>query len=193
MSYAKLSEMIANRKHFSREDVGAGVAPTLEEVLRNRELRVAFQKNLCTKYPNKTLIVLKVNMPGPVKNNDFVEYLLFIGKQKLISNLCSNGIETIYSKELSHSEALIFACVVDCIDAKRIKELTIDIEDNSDVGRFMDFDVFINETSISRTDVGYSTRSCYLCAKDAKNCSRNRTHSVEELHDYMYMIVNESR
>ena len=193
MLFDKLSEMVINKKVFSRNDVGAGTAPTLEEVLRNREMRVVFQNNLCKKYPDKVLIVLKVNMPGPVKNNAFVENLLFKGKQHLVSKLDMYGIESIYNKQLSHLEGLVYASIVDCSDSKRIKELTTDIEDNSDIGRFMDFDVFINGICVSRTQIGHNARSCYLCANEAKNCSRNRTHSVEELHDYMYKIVNESR
>lgn len=184
---------INSTPYLNRESVGAGTAPTLQQILLDRDMRVAFQQKLCSDFPDQTLIVLKVNMPGPVKNNDFVQNLLLIGKRSMLQKFEKQGLKVSYIDTKSNVASLACFCVVDTQDATQIKRLTIDLEDNEYGGRFMDYDVFINGKTVDRETIGYKARVCYLCAENAKVCSRSRTHSVEALHDYMFEQMNERR
>lgn len=83
--------------------------------------------------------------------------------------------------------------VVDNCEILDIKSISIDLEDNETIGRLLDIDVFINNTSVSREQLKVGTRSCYLCSTSAKDWGRNRTHTVEQLLKHMLKVVNESR
>lgn len=181
------------KRDFKYHDVTRGISPSLEEVLKDRENRVHFQKELCNLYPNQTLIVLKVNMPGPIKNNEFVENLLLIGKTLLTCKLYDTNNIIKYEKTISTKCGISYFVVVDNCEILDIKSITIDLEDNETIGRLLDIDVFINNTSVSREQLKVGTRSCYLCSKSAKDCGRNRTHTVEQLLKHMIKVVNESR
>lgn len=179
--------------YFKYQDVVVGHTPLLDEVLDDREKRVFFQTHLCNTFPNQTLIALKVNMPGPVKNNEFVESLLLIGKIHLDQKLYDLENIISLSKIISTPCGIYYFVIVNTEDALEIKKITIQLEDNHPVGRFLDFDVFINNIQISRSQMNIKARDCYLCSNPAKECGRNRTHTVEELLKYMIQLVNESR
>ncbi|MDN5956276.1 MAG: citrate lyase holo-[acyl-carrier protein] synthase, partial [Lactobacillus sp.] len=47
-------------------------------------------------------------------------------------------------------------------------------------------DVLIKgKTALSRQELEYSSRRCYLCNRPAKECARSRRHSVEEMQRYI--------
>lgn len=60
-----------------------------------------------------------------------------------------------------------------------IKKLAVELEETHELGRFVDIDVFQKngEKSVSR---GYM-RKCYLCGQPAFVCSRNKSHTAEQL------------
>lgn len=62
--------------------------------------------------------------------------------------------------------------------AKKIKDLTTDIEETHPVGRLFDLDVIdINGQKLSRP----SFRKCIICRCQAQECARTRKHSVNEM------------
>lgn len=62
--------------------------------------------------------------------------------------------------------------------AKKIKDLTTDIEETHPVGRLFDLDVIdINGQKLSRP----SFRKCIICGCQAQECARTRKHSVNEM------------
>lgn len=78
-------------------------------------------------------------------------------------------------------------------DARTLKENTVFIEQNHELGRFVDIDVYDTdeEYAITRFELHHEPRKCFLCDKSAKECSRNKTHPVEELIAFMEERVNE--
>ena len=59
-------------------------------------------------------------------------------------------------------------------------------EENDKLGRFVDIDVYYDSiNSINRNKL----RKCYLCEKPAFVCGRNKSHSQEEILDYIKQNV----
>ncbi len=47
-----------------------GEPQDITAVLESKDARVAFQKKLVTDYPDDSILAVKLNIPGPIKNND---------------------------------------------------------------------------------------------------------------------------
>lgn len=74
--------------------------------------------------------------------------------------------------------------------ASFIKKLTVQIEETHPFGRLYDIDVYgMDGKGISRQELGLPVRKCLICDKDAKICGRSRSHSVEELQQKVYEII----
>ncbi len=70
--------------------------------------------------------------------------------------------------------------------SKVVKLSTILFEENNKIGRLFDADVLIKgKPALSRQELEYSSRRCYLCNRPAKECARSRRHSVEEMQRYI--------
>ena len=169
-----------------------GSIPSLEEVLKNRENRSLFQKKLSDKFPEQTLISLKCNIPGPVKNNETIRQLFEIGKTEIEGSLSTKDYEVIYFKEINLPTGPECFYVVNGLPID-IKQLMIEIEEQKELGRLFDNDVLYNKNglieSISRKELKYPLRQCLICKQDAKSCGRNRTHQLEELYEKIENII----
>ncbi len=166
-----------------------GPVPTLEAVLAHRDHRIQFQQQLVSLYPNAVLIALKVNMPGPVKNNELIQTLLELGIEHLHAALNAAALETIYTKTVNAITGIEYFIVVNTSQIDLIKKLTIQLEDQNALGRLYDFDVYNSKGSLSREDLGYDGRRCLICNESSKACGRNRTHTVKALHKAMQNIL----
>ena len=77
-------------------------------------------------------------------------------------------------------------------DAFAVKKVTVFIEENHELGRLFDFDVFTKTgEQISRTELDFPERKCLLCNNNAKVCGRSRRHSTEELLNKIYELIDE--
>ena len=69
----------------------------------------------------------------------------------------------------------------------------IAIETKISIGRLMDLDVLHLVDGIpqpiSRQELGFSRRQCYICQNDAKVCSRSRKHSVIEMQEAIAKFI----
>lgn len=150
---------------------------TLNEVLNARERRVSQQESLVLDHRSQTILVVKSNIPGPIKNN---QYLMKIGLwgQKLVSKTFNTSAVLITDDNCGY-EAFY---VID-IPALEVKEKMMLIEDSYPLGRLLDGDVFYffenGVQTISRLDA----RQCFICNRDAKSCGSQRTHSVSQLQE----------
>ena len=83
-----------------------------------------------------------------------------------------------------------FLCVD--ADALAVKRLLVPLEDASDLGRLYDIDIIGRDgKKISRSDIGQPGRTCLLCGRPARECSRSRAHSVAELTERINAIFHE--
>jgi holo-ACP synthase len=77
-------------------------------------------------------------------------------------------------------------------DAQTAKRMLVELEANHALGRFWDLDVIDSEGNlISRTELGYESRKCFICDGEAKACARSRKHSYEELLWHMERVFND--
>ncbi len=51
----------------------------IAQVLNAKDYRVAVQKAIFNKYPDQTLVDINLNIPGPIKNNQYLKTYLIGG------------------------------------------------------------------------------------------------------------------
>ncbi|CAM2829589.1 citrate lyase holo-[acyl-carrier protein] synthase [Fructilactobacillus fructivorans] len=149
-------------------------------VLANKDKRAHLQIQLEKKYPEATIISIKLNIPGPIKNNQMINHLFDVGYRRLLRTQLYNikiidkmGWNTNTGKE----EFLVMNK-----NGSALKKLAIQFEDHDRLGRLFDVDVMdAHHSHYSRTDLDMAPRKCLICHHNAKECARNRTHSVEDL------------
>lgn len=161
----------------------------IPEILAAKDKRVLMQQAIFKKYPKNVIIDVKMNIPGPIKNNHYLERLFNKGIDELEAEFEQAQLEVkkvATWDEDSGSEVFY----VSARDADRIKKVAVKFEDESKLGRLFDADVLIKEQAmaLSRKDYGLPSRHCFLCNRPAKECARSRRHSVTELQGYISKI-----
>lgn len=157
-------------------------------LLEKREKTDFFEKELLSRFPFKTLVVIRANIPGGKKGSiesNWIVYRIFLECKKKMSPL---KIFHSYTDE----EGLIFFLIVDAPPLE-VKALSIKIEDDEALGRLADIDVLTAKKLFSRNDFPHENkrRKCFLCEKDAVICARSRTHSQKEIMDFILKKVHE--
>ncbi|MFC4760375.1 citrate lyase holo-[acyl-carrier protein] synthase [Fructobacillus durionis] len=169
-----------------------GQSVTLEEVLENREWRSYKQSQLEKVYPDDTVVAVKLNMPGAVKNSPQIEQLFQAGWRVLLSDFEDLPIKKIVLdlKRKTGPEGFIVlqAALVD------VKKVSITFEESFFLGRLFDSDVMSNQDSayqLSRTALGFNPRTCLVCGDNAKACARDQRHDLNDLHEVINSLYNE--
>lgn len=148
----------------------------IEEILLSHERRVFIQKQLIEKYLFP-VISFTMNIPGPIKTNKLIKDAFIYGKKQLLKRLKDNKVEILEIKELNEKTGNELFIVAK-IEAKKLKELTVSVEEIGEIGRLFDMDVIdINYEKLSRNIY----RKCFICNKQAQECGRSRNHSIQEL------------
>lgn len=150
-------------------------------ILEEREARALYQEELLNKY-QKRLVVIKANYPGNNKNNTYVSYLVFKAYLEIKQHLTIIEITSTLTKE-----GLIIYLVVEQ-PLEDVKRKAINLE-NEEYGRLLDIDVYDNNRQISRQDLGYEPRKCFLCDDLAIVCVRSQKHSINEVITYFQELV----
>ncbi len=169
-----------------------GSQPSLEEVLQTRENRVRFQETLAVRYSPDTVLSFKLNIPGPVKNNDSIEKIFSVGRADIFEVLAGMKCDILYEKEMNlNTGPELFLVVKESLH--EVKNAMIGLEEEKALGRLYDLDVFMAEgneiRTMSREELGFSERKCLICGKSAKECGRNRTHKINDLHEKIMEIM----
>lgn len=161
-----------------------GQQPSLQQVLAAREQRAKLEEKLCIKFPDSVLVALKCNIPGPIKNNAAIRRLFEIGVEELQNRIQKQGWTQSFEKTIMLPTGPEYFVVLEALPML-VKQETIDLETESSIGRLWDMDVLHycngNIHTINRTQAGFSQRQCFVCSKPAKECGRNRTHTIEEM------------
>ena len=159
-----------------------GSSQGIEEVLNNRDQRVAFQENLVSKFPKDAIVAVKLNIPGPIKNNEMIRHLFELGLNSFLKFLKSKNVliklQANWNKETGNEA--FFTSETEPVE---MKKCAVDFEDNDPLGRLFDIDVMGKgkASSISRVILGLPVRKCFICNRPAKECARSRRHSVADL------------
>lgn len=154
---------------------------TAQDLLEAREKRVALIETLLKRY-NTPLLVMRINYPGLKKTNDLTLNLI----KDVTPIICTLLGDKISSKRvLQGAEGpILYASVQQ--DAVSLKKIAIGLEEDHSLGRCLDIDVYDPlGKSVSRQELGYPSRKCYLCEDNAHHCVRSRRHSEAEVIQYI--------
>ena len=162
-----------------------GIEVGIDEILNCREKRVVIQNEMIKKY-NMPLISFTMNIPGPIKTNNEIKKAFDIGKNLILEKLKENNIEILEIQELNENTGNELFISTNLL-AEKIKNITVVIEESSELGRLFDIDVIdVNFEKLSRK----SFRKCLICEEQAQECGRSRKHSVEELQNKVEEILS---
>lgn len=153
-----------------------------EDILFEREERVRIQNYLMNRY-KKPLLFIRVNYPGVNKENKLTNNIIKI-MDNTVTNIFEKDIIFKFSRITAEGPNVIVVIDKEVYD---IKKLTIQIEDKHILGRCVDIDVYDPKdgSSISRKDLGFSSRKCYICDDIAQNCVRSRKHETWQIINYI--------
>lgn len=167
----------------------AGTPQTITDMLAARDQRVAYQQQLMTTHPQATIAAIKLNIPGPIKNNDALRRLFLAGVQRFEAELSIYTVAADWNHPAGNERFLILTT-----DFATSKRMAVAFEEQDPLGRLYDIDILQagSQRALSRTDLGLPKRRCLLCRREAKDCARSRRHSVAELQQkIMTMYVTE--
>ncbi|UTC68101.1 MULTISPECIES: citrate lyase holo-[acyl-carrier protein] synthase [unclassified Treponema] len=157
-------------------------------LLEKREKTDVFEKELLSRFPSSSLVVIRANIPGEKKGSiesNWIVYRIFLECKKKM-----NPVKIFHS--YTDEEGLIFFLIVNAPPLE-VKSLSIQIENTEALGRLADIDVLTAEKLFSRNDFPQNNkrRKCFLCEKDAVICARSRAHSQKEIMDFILKKVHE--
>lgn len=145
--------------------------------LQEKEIRAGRQKHLYEQF-HLPILSFMLNIPGEQKQSDEIEKTEKICWARLKRKLCGK----IKAEEFFSSPGGNYYLAAVDMEAVLLKRLVLCLEEEQEIGRLLDFDVFDeNFDSVSRTMLGYPLRKCLICQRPAKICMRERKHSTKEL------------
>lgn len=164
-----------------------GEEVNLTQMMKCRENRVKTQIYMLKKY-NCPLISFSMNIPGPIKTNELILSGFEAGKISLLKKLNQENFlinESLEIHEITGDEILLS---IKNAKPEQLKKITLEIENSSSIGRLFDMDVInSNGEKLSRQNF----RKCLICEKQAQECSRSRTHSINEMQITVEKILKE--
>lgn len=136
----------------------------------------------------KPVMTLRANYPGEDKNNEITR-LVNREIAKTFDEIFHTKIMAVENFDTPEGPTTFYVVKG---DARTLKENAIYIEQNHELGRFVDIDVYDidEEYAVTRVELAYEPRKCFLCDEPAKDCSRNKTHKTQDLVDYMVLQVH---
>ena len=183
----EIEQLLLNDAEKETLEKFIGADAELPDMLNARERRVWM---LLSEFPG-VLVSFTLNIPGPVKVLPLVPEAFAFALSEIVSALDTAKIPVLKrSLILDKTGPEAFLCVD--ADALAVKRLLVPLEDASDLGRLYDIDIIGRDgKKISRSDIGQPDRTCLLCGRPARECSRSRAHSVAELTERINAIFHE--
>lgn len=130
-------------------------------------------------------LTLKANVPGEVKRTDISAFLIKLARQRVYQTF-----HVISEEFFDDFDGFYYIFVIAEKSRLEVKRQAIAIEEADIVGRYIDIDVFQNETkSLSRSDLNIKSRKCFICDNNPYICIRNKAHTLEEIKNKIYTDV----
>ena len=149
----------------------------LSQMLLRREKRAEEQKKFLEIY-NSPLISFSMNIPGPIKTNELIRRAFDTGKKLILEALENINAEINNQIEIHEDTGHEILLSVKKSDPEKLKDIFIKIENENKLGRLFDIDVIdAKGKKLSRENF----RKCLICDKQAQECARSRTHTVQEM------------
>ena len=168
----------------------SGVGIGIEQMLAAREQRAARQADALARF-DRPVVSMTVVMPGPVKNSWLSRRLLAEALQEVEAASDTRGWR-LPSREVLWRKTGPEALYVVDVNARILKTVMVELEDDHPLGRLWDLDVIApRQGGLSRRDLGFPARRCLICERPAHVCGRSRAHPLEELLSTIGRIVHE--
>lgn len=173
-----------------------GIEIDLPAMLKAREQRFYFQQKLLSKLDysdNGSLLLMTMVIPGQIKSSTLLNRAFNVIQKEVLNQLDKNQI--IQQLKREENTGLEFY-ILSTLSPYQMKEKMIAIEENHPLGRLFDLDILkLNKQNqiegISRTQLGFPVRRCFICNKPAKECGRSQHHTIEELqNEISYQITD---
>jgi len=172
------------------EECGRDYRITLDQMLRAREERVAWQTAALAQF-GKPLISVTVVMPGPTKDGRIPRRAMEAALMELDDLIAANKWPLV-SREVLWRNTGPEAIYVVNIDAQILKSATIDLEERHPIGRIWDLDVITpSGAGLSRAKLARPARRCLICSRPAHECGRSRRHPLAELLKTIHNLVDD--
>ncbi|MBQ7593735.1 MAG: citrate lyase holo-[Synergistaceae bacterium] len=161
----------------------------LAQMLARREKRANQQEFFLTEY-HSPLVSFSMNIPGPIKTNELIRRAFDIGEILLLETLRKVDAEILDFDEVHEDTGDELLLAVKNILPENLKDLAMNIENSSEIGRLFDIDIIdADGKKLSRKNF----RKCLICDKQAQDCARSRTHSVSEMQEAVENILRSLR
>ena len=179
---------------------------TLPDMLEARDRRVWRQQELRDRYPGLTMVCFTMNIAGPVKNSPLIRRGFLYGcsqiRQQLMRIRKRAEYEVLFDEFTGNEGYFMIA-----LPPLEVKRMTVEVEDGEPVGRLFDMDVLDPDgRKLDRTELNADRspdsgshsvsaagrirpRTCLLCGRPAKECARNRTHTVGQLQEKTMQVL----
>ena len=157
---------------------------TLPQMLERREKRARLQAAFLQEH-HSPLVSFSMNIPGPVKTDELIRRAVDIGEILLLEGLRHIHAEILDASETHEDTGDELLLAVDA-DPEELKTLAVSIEESSPVGRLFDIDI-IDAQGRKLSREGF--RKCLICDKQAQECARSRTHTVQEMQEAINDIL----
>lgn len=170
-----------------------GEPQDIPAVLANKDHRAAVQRRLVADYPTMTVVAAKLNIPGPIKNNQAITHFFVTELRKLEEYWLAAGVLFYQKGQWLDAGTGPERFYLVKAPATVVKGQTSKFEEDSPSHRLFDLDVLVKRDGqvqpLSRTESGQPARRCFVCGRPAKECGRSRRHSVEELQAAVNKLV----
>lgn len=152
----------------------------LWQVLARREGRANRQRELLAAY-HRPLVWFTMNIAGPVKTSPRIRRGFRLGCKWLEQQWLRVHAHVVYKEEYHGPTGEEAGYVVD-LDPLQVKELTLELEEETPLGRLFDMDVLTPDgRKVERQELGRPERRCLLCGGPARVCARSRAHTLAAL------------
>lgn len=161
-------------------------------ILQAKENRYLLQQKLFNKY-QLPMVTINLNIPGMNKTLK-IYHKLFKRIKKDFCYFLKKNKYLVLKEIIVKDDAgyyLILLLVSDC-SIVQLKKYLVNCETNNEILSLIDIDIFDkNNQKISRTDINFKFKSCYLCNQPAKICVKLKKHSSEELINYVNLKITD--
>lgn len=153
---------------------------TLADVLEAKERLANLQAELRCRY-QLPIVSFTANIPGSVKDSPVVRQLLRTAVDRFRNVAQANSYAILEERFVYWPTGPAAVLVVDG-NPDDIKLSCITIEEAGFHARLFDIDVFAADgRQLSRSTLGHTERTCFLCGEPAVMCRRSNKHTGEEI------------
>ena len=159
----------------------------LSQMLEARDRRAQRQRELLEQY-RLPMVSFTLNIAGPVKNSPLIRRGFRLGRELLLGQLARIKAPVLFREETDEDTGLEGLYVVNAAP-ETLKTVACDTEDRTALGRLLDLDVLTPDgVKLDRS----VPRRCLICGKPAKECGRNRSHTVRQLQKKTHDILEDA-